>query len=85
MLIRVMYPDNSYDYVREFMLNNLIDTEKIVKFRRSGGWVPIVEGHVRSESLQNPYKGAEKRVAVRSIFPQKSSLFQAKSFIPRES
>jgi hypothetical protein len=46
MLIRVMYPGNTYDYVREFMLNSLIEVGKIVKFRCSGGWVSIVEGHV---------------------------------------
>lgn len=62
MLIRVMYPGNTYDYVREFMLNTLIETGKIVKFRRSGGWVPIAEGHVRSESLQHSYRGTERRV-----------------------
>lgn len=85
MLIRVMYPDNSYDYVREFMLKNLIDARKIVKFRRSGGWVPLVEGHVRSESIQRSYRGTEKRIAVQSMSSPKNSLFQTESFNARKS
>jgi hypothetical protein len=74
-----MYPSNTYDYVREFMLNNLIEAGKIIKFRRSGGWVSIVEGHVRSALLQNPYRGTEKRVTVRPNSSQRNDLFQAES------
>jgi hypothetical protein len=79
MLIRVMYPGNTYDYVREFMLNNLIEAGKIVRFRRSGGGVSIVEGPVRSESLQHSYRGTEKRVAVRPISSRRNDLFQTES------
>ena len=79
MLIRVMYSGNTYDYVREFMLNNLIEAGKIVKFRRSGGWVSIVEGPVRSESLQHSYRGTEERVTVRPISSRRNDLFQTES------
>jgi hypothetical protein len=79
MLIRVMYPGNIYDYVREFMLNSLIEAGKIVKFRRSDGWVSIVEGPVRSESFQYFYTGTEKRDTVRPILSRKNDLFQAES------
>ena len=79
MLIRVMYPGNTFDYVREFILNNLIDAGKIVKFRRSGGWVSIVEDQVRSESLQHSYRGPEKRVTVPPNSSQSNGLFQEES------
>lgn len=79
MLIHVMYPGNSYDYVREFILNNLIDAGKIVKFRRSEGWVSIDEGHVRSKALLHSYRGTEKRVTAQPDSSQRNGLFQAKS------
>jgi hypothetical protein len=41
MLIRVMRTGNSYDYVKDFMLDGLIESEGILEFKRSTGWVTI--------------------------------------------
>ncbi len=60
MLIQVMYPDNNYDYVKDFILNDLIETEKIVRFRRRTGWISLGVDPVRSRSLK-PYQGEERR------------------------
>jgi len=61
MLIHVMYPGNNYDYVKEFILDDLIKTGEIVKFRRSSGWVSLGSAHLRAESRQSLYNGVEKR------------------------
>jgi hypothetical protein len=41
MLIQVNYPDNRFDYVKENILDSLIETKKISRFRRSSGWVTL--------------------------------------------
>jgi hypothetical protein len=41
VLIHVKRNDNHYDYVKDFMLDLLIDAKKVVKFKRSSGWVSI--------------------------------------------
>jgi len=61
MLIHVMYPGNNYDYVKEFILNDLIKTGEIVKFRRSSGWVSLGSDHLRADNRQSLYNGVEKR------------------------
>jgi len=76
MLIHIMYPGNIYDYVREFMLGNLIESGKIVKFRRSGGWVTIGNDLVRSEEPHQPYKGIEKRGTAQPFSLPGNGMFQ---------
>ena len=41
MLIQVKYPDNRYDYLKETILDLFIESNKIVEFKRSSGWVRI--------------------------------------------
>ncbi|HIJ94877.1 MAG TPA: hypothetical protein HPP94_03900 [Desulfuromonadales bacterium] len=48
MLIQVNYPDNRYDYVKEFILDVLIEKHKIKRFRRSSGWVTLGVNPVRA-------------------------------------
>ncbi|NJD57249.1 MAG: hypothetical protein FIA94_12730 [Nitrospirae bacterium] len=43
MLIRVMYKNGRYDQVKGFILDKLIESERVVKFYRSGRWAII--GH----------------------------------------
>jgi hypothetical protein len=47
MLIQVVYPDNHHDFVKPSMLDSLIETSKIAKFKRSSGWVTIGSDPVR--------------------------------------
>lgn len=61
MLVHVMYSGNSYDYVKDFILDKLINASKIVKFRRSAGWVSIGSDPVRVGNRPNFYNGLEKR------------------------
>jgi hypothetical protein len=41
MLIQVNYPDNRFDYVKDNVLHNLIESRTISRFRRSSGWVTV--------------------------------------------
>ncbi len=47
MFIGVMYRDGKYDVVKDFALDKLIHSEKILKFYRSGHWVIIGRDPVR--------------------------------------
>lgn len=72
MLIQVMYPDNKYDYVKDFLLDELIASRKIIKFRRASGWVTIGVDPVRSGKQQGFYNGIEKRRAAK-LLPSKAA------------
>ncbi len=56
MLIRVMYENNKYDWVKPFFLDKLIRSGRIQKFLRSDGWVFPGRDPVRTgdESYQGP-------------------------------
>jgi len=41
MLTQVIRVGNHYDYVTDFMLETLIKSKEIVKFKSSTGWVTI--------------------------------------------
>jgi hypothetical protein len=41
MLMQVIRCDNQYDYIQDSMLDSLIETKKIVKFKRSAEWVTV--------------------------------------------
>lgn len=60
MLIQVGYDDEKYDYVKDFMLEPLIQSGSISKFRRRTGWVQIGIDPVRSQRLDD-YTGEERR------------------------
>ena len=48
MKIQVCYPDDQYDYVNSDILDRLITSKKIVRFKRSSGWVTIGVDPIRS-------------------------------------
>lgn len=60
MLIQVTYSDDRYDYVKDFMLDRLIRTGAITKFRRSSGWVEVGVDPIRTCNSQG-YTGVERR------------------------
>lgn len=60
MLIQVSYKDNRYDYVKDFMLDRLIETGAISQFRRRSGWVRIGTDPIRKRKSEG-YTGAERR------------------------
>lgn len=62
MLIQVSYDDERYDYVKDFMLDVLIETGSIARFKRSSGWVRVGVDPVRRRKSAS-YDGQEKRRA----------------------
>ena len=56
MLIQVNYPDDRFDYVKENILDTLIETKKIERFRRSTGWVTLGVDPVRTSRREYTYK-----------------------------
>ena len=48
VLIRVKYIDDGYDMVKNNVLDNLIEENKVIEFKRSAGWVRIGIDPVRS-------------------------------------
>ena len=46
MLIQVMYADNHHDFVKPFLLDMLIESHKISRFKRSSGWVTVSYTHL---------------------------------------
>ena len=61
MLIQVSYEDDRYDYVKDFMLDALIRSGSIAKFRRSSGWVQVGVDPIRKPQPESRYSGAERR------------------------
>jgi len=61
MLIPVIYPNGTHDFVKEFYLKYLISTEKIDKFKRSSGWVSIDAENIRGKNTHIRYTGPERR------------------------
>lgn len=59
MMIRVLYKDNSSGMVRDYALDELISSGKIVAFYRSSGWVAVGRDPVRKSA--QPFEGAERR------------------------
>jgi len=56
MLIHVNYPDNRFDFVKENILDNLIESKQILRFRRSSGWVTLGMDPVRASKREYTYK-----------------------------
>jgi hypothetical protein len=62
MLIRVLYNDGYYDYVKPEILDHLIEANEIITFYRQSG--PAVLGVDRVRSLlRSDYEGPERRVS----------------------
>ena len=47
MLLQVIRTGNHYDYVKDFMLDSLIESKGIVKFKRITGWVTVGADPIR--------------------------------------
>ncbi|MGZ3578862.1 MAG: GSU3473 family protein [Syntrophales bacterium] len=61
MLIHVVRVDNRYDYVKDFILDILIESKEIVKFKRRTGWVTIGVDPIRRSHRDIPFHGPDRR------------------------
>ena len=62
-LIEVVYLDGTESTVSNDVLDVLIATEKIIRFKRSDGWVDIVRQNAKLRDYRNRevYPGQERR------------------------
>ena len=63
MLIHVVRVDNRYDYVKDFILDILIESKEIVKFKRRTGWVTIGIDPIRRSHRDSAFHGSDRREA----------------------
>ncbi|HEX2964787.1 MAG TPA: hypothetical protein VHO84_03335 [Syntrophorhabdaceae bacterium] len=63
MLIRVQYQDNHYDYVGNYVLDNLLDRDRVKRFYRPSEekWVNVASDPVRMPTGGEYYTGFERR------------------------
>jgi len=59
MLIRVVYENEKYDFVKPFILDELLYLNKIKKFHRINGWVDPNIDKIRGTG--GYYRGPERR------------------------
>ncbi|GFO66574.1 hypothetical protein GMLC_01530 [Geomonas limicola] len=66
MLVQVNWTNNRYDYVKDFMLDSLIEAGVVARFLRSSGWVTIGVDPIRTSSQSPRFDGVERRALHRS-------------------
>lgn len=59
MLIKIQYHNNKYDYVKPWMLDKLLESDKIQSFYRSSGWAHVGKDKIRG--IGGFYNGTERR------------------------
>ncbi len=62
-LIEVVYLDGTESVVRNDVLDVLIATQKIIRFKRTDGWVDIIHQKAKLRDYRNreKYSGKERR------------------------
>lgn len=68
MLIQVIRSDNRRDSVEESMLDGLIETNDIIKFKRGKKWVTTGTHPIGKQRYKKALKDNEKRAAGDSSF-----------------
>lgn len=63
MMIRVMYNDGRFDVVKQGMLDQLLQMNRVASFKRTSGWTVIGRDSVRGVGGLS-YNGPERRKSV---------------------
>jgi hypothetical protein len=61
MLIRVIYQNQRYDFVKDSRLDEFIETGAIASFQRRSGWVRVGIDPIRAATSDSSYGGEERR------------------------
>ncbi|MBJ6749802.1 GSU3473 family protein [Geomonas anaerohicana] len=61
MLVQVNWTNKRYDYVKDYMLDSLIESGVVARFLRSSGWVTVGVDPIRSVKNKAGYRGPERR------------------------
>jgi len=64
----VMRTDKHYDYVNDFILDNLIKLKQIVKFKRNREWVNVGGAPIRGNKQNRVFHGSNRLAINDSIF-----------------
>jgi hypothetical protein len=64
----VVRTDKRYDYVDDSMLDSLIKSKDIVKFKRGAGWVTVGADPIRESNLNRTLHDNDKLAINDSIF-----------------
>jgi len=64
----VIRNDNHYDYVNDTMLDSLIKSKEIVKFKRNAEWVKVGAAPIRGNKPDRVFNGNNKLAINDSIF-----------------
>ena len=68
MLTQVIHADSHCDYVTDFMLDSLIKSKEIIKFKSSTGWITIGAYPIMENKPDRVFKGADRIAVNDSIF-----------------
>lgn len=68
MMIRVVYANGAYDFVKDQMLDRLLDRGEIAGFQRTDGWAVVGRDKLRQRSREKgkEYHGEDRRGKVGS-------------------
>ena len=55
MLIHIIRTGNHYDYVKDLILDSLIESQTIVKFKRATGWGTIGTDPIRTSRRDSAF------------------------------
>jgi hypothetical protein len=75
MAIMVHYKGDTFGYIAEEALEEMIVSHSIVAFRRNDGWAEIGKDPLRSRKASTPYDGLERRKG-----PERASCLICKEF-----
>jgi len=64
----VIRTDNHYDYVNDFMLDSLIESKEIIKFKRNTAWVSVGEVPIRANKRDRVFNGIDRLAINDSMF-----------------
>lgn len=56
MLIQVNYTNKRFDYVKDIILDKLLEAGEITQFRRSSGWVTVGVDPIRKAKRDYTYQ-----------------------------
>ena len=61
MLVRVLFKDGKYDFVKSDVLPKLIDNQQISRFLRTEGWVDINSQGLRRHLIDDLFWSQQER------------------------
>jgi len=82
MLIEVIRCDNRCDSVEDFMLDGLIESKDILKFKRGEEWVTLGKDPIRKRNRKKESKDNDKKVANDDTFTREYRHVSSSSLEP---